>query len=237
MKGKEDGAIKIGILQTAANNCAKLDELVCKYPDARIIHYVDECVWEHVEAAGGMVTEKCHNILAADFNKMIEAGCDRLGLLCNLVKPGIEKVRKQVPLPIVVYDDVQAEYAVTVTPDGGKIGVIAMRETPLEPSKRAVEDAARRAGKKIHIEKICVESARSCLRETGDIQLADAYFERCLREHQAEYHAFVIPQIPLTRLMPKIRDMKTPVFDSMEPFLEQLVNHYEDGFENKLTRK
>ncbi len=43
--------IKIGILQTAPNNCAKLDELARKYPGVRLIHYVDECVWEHVEAA------------------------------------------------------------------------------------------------------------------------------------------------------------------------------------------
>lgn len=229
--------MKIGILQTAPNNCAKLDELVRKYPGVRIIHYVDECIWEHVEAAGGTVTEKCHNILAADFNKMIDAGCDRLGLLCNLVKPGIENVRRQVPLPIIVYDDVQAECAAAVTPDGGRIGVIAMRETPLDPSRRAVEDAARRAGKEIAIEKICVESAQNCLRETGDTDLADAYFERYLREHQAEYHAFVIPQVPMTRIMPKIRDMKTPVFDSMEPFLQRLVEHYEDGFESGWVRR
>lgn len=215
--------MKIGILQTAPNNCEKLDELVRKYPGVRLIHYVDECVWEHVEAAGGIVTEKCHDILAADFNKMIEAGCERIGLLCNLVKPGIEKVQQQVPLPIVVYDDVQAERAVAVTPDGGKIAVIAMKETPLEPSRKAVRKAACRAGKNVVIEKICVESARDCLLETGNIELADGYMERYLREHQKEYSAFVIPQVPLTRIMPKIRDLATPVFDSMEPFLEYLV--------------
>ncbi len=215
--------MKIGILQTAPNNCDKLNELVRKYPGVRLIHYVDECVWEHVEAAGGIVTEKCHDILAADFNKLIDAGCERIGLLCNLVKPGIEEVQKQVPLPIVVYDDVQAERAVSVTPDGGKIAVIAMKETPLKPSKQAVQEAARRAGKNVVIEKICVESARNCLLETGNIELADTYMERYLREHQKEYSAFVIPQVPLTRIMPRIRDMATPVFDSMEPFLEYLA--------------
>lgn len=229
--------MKIGILQTAPNNCAKLDELVRRYPGARLINYVDECVWEHVAAAGGQVTEKCHDILAADFNKMIEAGCDRLGLLCSLVKPGIEQVRKQVPLPIIVYDDVQAEWAVTVTPDGGKIAVIAMKEEPLEPGRNAVREAAKRAGKAVQIDTICVESAKACLKETGRQDLADTYFERYLREHQGEYSAFVIPQVPLTRIMPAIRDLKTPVFDSMEPFIERLVHSYTGGFESKLVKK
>lgn len=215
--------MKIGILQTASNNCAKLDELARKYPGVRLIHYVDECVWEHVEAAGGVVTDKCHDLLAADFNKLIDAGCSRIGLLCNLVKPGIEEVQRKVPLPIVVYDDVQAERAVAVTPDGGKIAVIAMKETPLEPSRKAVMEAARRAGKQITIEKICVESARNCLLETGNIELADGYMECYLREHQCDYGAYVIPQVPLTRIMPRIRDMTTPVFDSMEPFMEELA--------------
>lgn len=228
--------MKIGILQTAPNNCAKLDELVRKYPGARLINYVDECVWEHVEAAGGQVTGKCHDILAADFNKMIDAGCDRLGLLCSLVKPGIEKVRCQVPLPIIVYDDVQAERAVAVTPDGGKIAVIAMKDEPLEPSRKAVREAAERAGKSVQVDTICVMSAKRCLEETRRQDLADAYFERYLREHQGEYDAFVIPQVPLTRIMPVIRDLKTPVFDSMEPFIERLVCDYTGGFEAELVK-
>lgn len=219
--------MKIGILQTAANNCSKLDELVRRYPGVRLLHYVDECVWAHVEAAGGIITEKCHDILAADFNKLIDAGCERIGLLCNLVKPGIEEVQRQVSLPIVVYDDVQAERAISVTPEGGKIAVIAMKETPLEPSRQAVQNAAYKAGKNVIIDKICVESARNCILETGSSDLADAYMERYLREHQTEYSAFVIPQVPLTRIMPKIRDLTTPVFDSMEPFLEYLVNYSE----------
>ena len=101
--------------------------------------------------------------------------------------------------------------------------VVAMKETPLAPSRLAVEQAAREAGKKIEIETICVESAANCLKETGDTALADQYFERYLRLHQKEYHAFVIPQVPLTRIMPRIRDLDTPVFDSMEPFMEELA--------------
>ncbi len=62
------------------------------------------------------------------------AKCSRFGPLCNLVKPGI--------------GDVQAERVVAVTPDGGRIAVIAMKETPLEPSRKAVMEAARRAGKR-----------------------------------------------------------------------------------------
>lgn len=215
--------MKIGILQTAPNNCEALNRLARLYPGVQLIHYVDECVWEHVLAAGGQVTDKCHQILADDFNKLLDAGCDRLGLLCSLVKPGIEKVQAKVPVPIVVYDDVQARLAVAATPVDGCIGVVAMKETPLAPSKLAVEQAARQAGKRVMVQTICVESAANCLKETGDTALADQYFERWLRRYQEAYSAFVIPQVPLTRIMPRIRDLETPVFDSMEPFMKELA--------------
>lgn len=36
--------MKIGILQTAPNNCDALDRCARKYPGVRIIHFVDECL-------------------------------------------------------------------------------------------------------------------------------------------------------------------------------------------------
>ncbi len=189
--------MKIGILQTAPNNCAALDQLARRYPGVEIVHYVDGCVWELYLAAGQRVTEKCAQIMAADFNKMLEAGCQRLGLLCNLIKPGVALAQTMVPQPIVVYDDVQA--------------------------RQAVLAAARQAGKEVSVCKLCIEAAQHCLEETGRTDWADAYVERFLRKHAGEYHAFVIPQVPLTRLMPRLRDLPAPVFDSMEPFVEALA--------------
>lgn len=72
-------------------------------------------------------------------------------------------------------------------------------------------------------ETICLDAAQACLKETGSTNMADGYVERFLREHQTEYGAFVIPQVPLTRVMCRLRDMQTPVFDSMEPFIDELA--------------
>lgn len=141
----------------------------------------------------------------------------------HLIKPGIEAVQAKVPLPIAVYDDVLARRAVAVTPEGGRIAIAAMHQTPLEPAKKAVLAAAAQAGKTIAAETICLDAARMCLEETGRTDLADSYVERFLREHQAEYGAFVIPQVPLTRIMCRLRDLRTPVFDSMEPFVDELA--------------
>ena len=77
--------------------------------------------------------------------------------------------------------------------------VVAMKETPLAPSRLAVEQAAREAGKKIEIETICVESAANCLKETGDTALADQYFERYLRLHQKEYLSLIHISEPTRR--------------------------------------
>ena len=85
--------MKIGIIQTAPNNCAALDKIAARYPDLEIVHYVDGCLWAHFEAAGNVVNDKVNEILAADFNKLIDAGCESIGLLCNQIKGGIEKVQ------------------------------------------------------------------------------------------------------------------------------------------------
>ena len=215
--------MKIGIIQTAPNNCAALDKIAARYPNLEIVHYVDGCLWAHFEAAGNVVNDKVNEIIAADFNKLIDAGGGSIGLLCNQIKGGIEKVQESVALPILVYDDVLARRAVAVTPEGGKIAVAAMNTAALGPTKVAVEFAARQAGKNIEVEAVCVEAAKNCLAETGSTELADQYFERWLRANQQKYSALVLPQVPLTRLVPRLRDMETPVFDSMEPFVDELA--------------
>lgn len=215
--------MKIGIIQTAPNNCAALDKIAARYPGLEIVHYVDGCLWEHYEAAGNVVNDKVNEILAGGFNKLIDAGCGSIGLLCNQIKSGIEKVQKSVALPILVYDDVLARRAVAATPNGGRIAVAAMNTAALGPTKLAVKSAAQQAEKNIEVETICVEAAKSCLEETGSTELADQYFERWLRENQQKYSSFVLPQVPLTRLMPRLRDMETPVFDSMKPFVDELA--------------
>lgn len=146
--------MKIGIIQTAPNNCAALDKIAARYHNLEIVHYVDGCLWAHFEAAGNVVNDKVNEILAADFNKLIDAGCGSIGLLCNQIKSGIEKVQESVALPIWVYDDVLARRAVDITPEGGKIAVAAMNTAALGPTKEAVEFAAKQAGKNIEVEAV-----------------------------------------------------------------------------------
>ncbi|MCD8075092.1 MAG: hypothetical protein LUF27_08655 [Lachnospiraceae bacterium] len=223
---------KVGVVHTSSNNAEKLLEIAAyRYPDVKVINFTDEALWEHVLDAKGQMTDRCHEILAQDFNRLAEAGCEAVGLLCSLVKGGIETVRPQVPVPVIVYDDAAVERAIEVTPDGGRIAVIAMKKTPLPLAADAAGSAAKRAGKTIWVDQIVVESAAECLRETKNQALADEYFIRYLREHQDSYSAYVVPQVPLSRIMPMVRDMKTPVFDSMESLLDGLVNRAWNGFE------
>jgi len=110
-----------------------------------------------------------------------------------------------------------------VTPDGGKIAVATMNTAAPGPAKLAVEAAAKRAGKSVEVETVFWEKAKNCLEETGSAEVADQYAERWLRANQEKYSAFILPQVPLTRMMPRLRDMATPVFDSMEPFVDELA--------------
>ena len=229
--------MKIGVVHTSSNNAEPLlRRCAYLYPEVRLINFTDEALWEHVVAANGRMTDRCHAILAEDFNRLAEAGCKSVGLLCSLVKEGIDEIRPLVPVPIIVYDDAAAFRAVEACPDGGTVAVIAMKKTPLPLAADAVNKAAARAGKTVRVEQIVVEAAAEALRETGDEALADVYFERYLRAHQDRYAAYLIPQVPLSRIMPRIRDLRTPVFDSMEPLLDRLIRHASEGFEGGFVK-
>ena len=230
--------MKIGVVHTSSNNAEPLlRRCAYLYPDVKLVNFTDEALWELVLAADGRMTDRCHELLAEDFNRLAEAGCESVGLLCSLVKEGIDQIRPLVPVPVIVYDDAAAFRAVEACPDGGTIAVIAMKYTPLPLAADAAEKAAARAGKNVRIEQIVVKAAAEALRETGDERLADTYFERYLREHQDKYSAYLIPQVPLSRLMPRLRDMRVPVFDSMEPLLDRLIRHAPEGFEGSFLKK
>ena len=228
--------MKIGVVHTSSNNAMPLLELAREtHPDVKLINFVDEALWEHVLASGGTMTKKCRDILAADFNRLADAGCDAAGLLCSLVKEGIDDVRVQVPIPIIIYDDAAAERAVAVTPDGGRIAVAAMKQTPLPLGAQAVQQASKRAQKTILVDQICVTpQAYSSPAACGGFT-EDDVFIAWLKTHQDAYSAFVIPQVPLSRIMPRIRDMTTPMFDSMGPFLDRLTKDPWGGFEGTMT--
>ena len=216
--------MKVGVVHTSSNNAEKLLEIAAEwYPGVKVINITDEALWEMVLAADGVMTERCCEILAEDFKRLEEAGCVSAGLLCSLVKDGIDTVRKSVSIPVAVYDDAAVEKAVRVSGDGDTIAVIAMRNLPLPIAAAACEKEIARSGKKLFVKQIMVEEAAECLKETGDEKLADDLFVKYLQENQHQYSAYVIPQVPLSRLMPRLRSMETPVFDSMKTLLDVLA--------------
>ena len=212
--------MKLGIIHTSSNNAEKILEIAYeRYPEIKVINFVDEALWELVVEAKGKMTQRCNEILTEDFKRLEEAGCDGVGLLCSLVKEGMDTVRKNANVPSVVYDDVAVEKAVELSDDGDTIAIIAMKEPPLPIAALACEKAIQKSGKDIKIQQIVVEEAAKC----PDPELADQCFIQYLENHQEKYSAYVIPQVPLSRLMPSLRNMETPVFDSMETLLDGLV--------------
>ena len=202
---------KVGVVHTSSNNAEKLLEIAAeRYPDMKVVNIVDEALWELVLDAEGKMTERCKEILAHDFNRLAEAGCEAAGLLCSLVKEGIDDVRKHVSVPVFVYDDEAVKKAVSVSKDGDTIAIIALRKTPLPIAAKSCEKEIQLSRKNIHAEQIVVEGG------------SDDSFVQYLHEHQNLYSAYVVPQVPLSRVMPQLRDLSIPVYDSMEYLLEVL---------------
>ena len=216
--------MKIGVVHTSSNNAEKLLEIAAeRYPGMKIVNFTDEALWEMVLQAGGVMTERCCEILAEDFERLQEAGCTSAGLLCSLVKDGMDTVRNRVSIPTEVYDDAAARKAVLGSKDGDTIAVIAMKQTPLPIAAAACEKEIALAGKKIRVEQIVVEEAAECLRAGGNENSADQCFMDYLREHQDRYSAYIIPQVPLSGLLPELQGLRIPVYDSMTVLLDALA--------------
>ena len=215
--------MKVGVIHTSSNNAEKLTEIAAeRYPDMKVINFTDEALWEMVLEAGGVMTARCKEVLAEDFRRLEEAGCESAGLLCSLVKDGMDAVRRSVSIPVAVYDDAAVRKAVEVSRDGDTVAIIAMKRTPLPIAAAACEREIAQSGKRVRVEQVVVEDATECLRQTGDEEAADACFIRHLVEHQAGYSAYVIPQVPLSRLLPGFGGVNIPVYDSMGTLLDVL---------------
>lgn len=168
-------------------------------PGWELLHIVDESVLPQLGRNGGNVTEVEERLLA--YARLAEqSGASILLEACSSVGEVVEKMRRQLGIPVVRIDEAMAEQAVQ---RAGRIGVAATLNTTLAPTSRLLEQQAQAAGKAIQLESRLIKGAFEKL-SAGDRAGHDALLIEGLTALAQNVDVVVLAQASMARVIPEL---------------------------------
>ncbi len=117
------------------------------FPDATILHLLDETLIEDFRREGGLSPQSRQKALRMALTAQ-EAGVDGILVTCSTLSPSVDDFRPFLKIPIVKIDEPVIE---KVVQSAGKIGLLATAETVLKSVDPLVMKKAREAGRQISV--------------------------------------------------------------------------------------
>ncbi len=192
--------MKLAIIHTTAATVEPLRALAAELvPGCGVVNFVDDSILQQLLENGGQVSAVAGRLQAyARFAEQV--GADAVLEACSSVGEAVEDMRRVVSVPVLRIDEAMAEQAVN---RAGCIGVAATMSTTLEPTKRLLEQKARRAGKRIEMRSKLVSEAFARL-QAGDMAGHDALLTDALSALVREVEVVVLAQASMARVLGKI---------------------------------
>ena len=117
------------------------------FPEAQILHLLDETLLEDFRREGGLSPHSRRKTLQMALTAQ-EAGVDGILVTCSTLSPSVDDLRPFVKVPIVKIDEPVIEEVVRMAE---KIGLLATAETVLKSVEPLVMKKAQEFGRKISI--------------------------------------------------------------------------------------
>jgi hypothetical protein len=117
------------------------------FPEARILHLLDETLLEDFRREGGLSPHSRHKALLMALTAQ-EAGVEGILVTCSTLSPSVDDLRPFVKIPILKIDESVIEEVVRIAE---KIGLLATAETVLKSVEPLVMKKAQELGRKISI--------------------------------------------------------------------------------------
>jgi hypothetical protein len=179
-------------------------------PEARLINIVDDSLLPEVIERGG-VTPPVVRRMCAYAVEAESMGADLIFNQCSSVGEAFDTALRLVRTPGLKVDQAMAEKAVET---GEKIAVVATVPTTLGPSCRLVEDAARRAGKRIGLKSYLVKGAFEALTLERDKEKHNRMVLGAIEDSAASADVVVLAQGSMIALLPLLGGIGKPVLTS-----------------------
>lgn len=117
------------------------------FPEAQILHLLDETLIEDFRREGGLSPHSRHKALQMALTSQ-EAGLDGILVTCSTLSPSVDDIRPFLKIPVVKIDEPVIEEVVR---KAEKIGLLATAETVLKSVEPLVVKKAREFGREISI--------------------------------------------------------------------------------------
>ena len=117
------------------------------FPEAQILHLLDETLIEDFRREGGLSPHSRRKALQMALTAQ-EAGVDGILVTCSTLSPSVDDFRPFVRIPIVKIDEPVIE---EVVQNADTVGLLATAETVLKSVEPLVLKKAREAGRKISV--------------------------------------------------------------------------------------
>ena len=111
-----------------------------------------------------------HQRLRCDMTAAVLTGADVIVVSCSTLSPSVRLLRGEFNVPVVAIDDAMVNAAVRL---GRRVGLLATAESTVEPSRSALEAAAKAIGKEVDSQVLCDPEAIRALK-AGDREAHDA---------------------------------------------------------------
>ncbi len=117
------------------------------FPEAQILHLLDETLIEDFRREGGLSPHSRHKALQMALTAQ-EGGVDGVLVTCSTLSPSVDDLRPFLKIPVVKIDEPVIEEVVR---KAEKIGLLATAETVLKSVEPLVVKKAREIGRKISV--------------------------------------------------------------------------------------
>jgi hypothetical protein len=118
-----------------------------EFPQAQVLHLLDETLIEDFRREGGLSPHSRHKALQMALTAQ-EGGVDAILVTCSTLSPSVDDFRPFLKIPIVKIDEPVIEEVVR---KAGKIGLLATAETVLKSVEPLVVKKAAEIGRRISV--------------------------------------------------------------------------------------
>lgn len=188
-------------------------------PEFEFIHIMDEGILRQL-AAVGRITKEIEQWLTNMVSSAEKTGAQIVVVSCSSLSPGVNRVRKQVTIPVIKIDEPMVEHAVE---NFNRIGLVMTNPTTEAPSTLLFREVSNRLGKKAELfPHLCPDAFGKLNR--GDTEGHDMEVLQTVESLLQETDVVMLAQISIARVMEQMDPaIKQRVFSSLE-FIGPKIN-------------
>lgn len=217
--------IKIAVISATRVSIAPVEQTVSgQFPDAELIHILDEGMSLMAEKSGGIITPSNLYRMAGHIQRANEYGADGILLSCTIFSPYAGLLQNFSEAPLVAADVAAFQKAAGLYK---KLGVVVT----FKPTLKSVEAVLRECGNKAAPPEADIRLAEGAFEAAvrGDDDTHNRIVRSCAEALAESCDAVVLSQMSQLRALPELSHLKVPVLTTPALSISALMEKIKAG--------